>query len=196
MAFGPWSRLLALSAWAMTLHASGILTGEASFSPTTGLYTYSYTLQNTGGDGRINQFYVFINSIGYPNIDVVATTSPAGWHFEGGGPNHTGFCGANGCGWAWYPENYITQGLPEGATLSGFSFQVFTPPATSSVTNYLLYFPDAPFDVAAVTGHVVAPDELVPFPPLTTPEPRGLSIVGLLCLALFMRLGIWPRAQP
>jgi hypothetical protein len=193
MTLGHWPRLLAITAWAMTLHASGILTGESSFSPATGLYTYSYTLQNTGGDGRINQFYVNINSIGYTNIDPVATTSPPGWHFDGGGPYHTGFCGADGCGWAWFPEDYITQGLAEGATLSGFSFQVFLPPATTGLTNYLLYFPDAPFGLS-VTGNVVAPDELVPFPPLVAPEPGSLSVVGLLCVALFGRAGILRRA--
>jgi hypothetical protein len=139
---------------------------------------------------------VFIDSIGYTNPEPVAATSPAGWHLDVDGSSHTRWwCGLNGCGWAWFPDNYITQGLPEGATLSGFSFQVFLPPATTNLTNYSLYFPDAPFGLS-VTGHVVAPDQLVPFPPLVAPEPRGLSIAGLLCFVLLVRFGIVPRARP
>jgi hypothetical protein len=45
--------------------ASPVVTGTDTFNPVTGLYTYSYTIDNTigGGSGPINQLYILTNNI-------------------------------------------------------------------------------------------------------------------------------------
>ena len=55
--------------------ATGILSGTVSFDTSTDLYTYSYVLQNLGGHGRINQFYIAVNSIGPSNIGPTSFSS-------------------------------------------------------------------------------------------------------------------------
>src|SRR5215469_6726958 len=143
---------------------SASLTGTVAFDSSSGIYTYSYTLQNMGGSGRITQLYVGVNSIPFSSFAPLSHTEPAGWAFDtgfSGGPPPTAIGS-----WQWHAID-STGGLPEGDTLTGFSFQTLTAPGVWNRLNYEVFFPDglAIFEnTDHEFGQVVSPDYLLPEP--------------------------------
>lgn len=180
--------LLLGSSFANTLMASPVVTGSVSLDAMTGLYDYSYTIDNTGGPGNVTQLYLQVNSIGGADFYPTSYSSPAGWTFSVGwfaGSSCTLF-GECGGFWSWQTPNGSPNGLPSGQTLGGFSFETAVAPSTSVANDYSLYYPYFPYDT--VFGNVVAPDFLLPRPgpePFRTPEPTTywlvlLGMAGLL----------------
>jgi hypothetical protein len=162
-----------------------------SFDPSTDLYTYSYTVQNLGGDGRLTGIHIAVNSLGGSNFFPYSSTSPSdssltvGW----GGTISTCefylFCFAS---WNWGAVDYLTGGgLPANQTPSGFSFQTTAAPMVTNLNTYMLWFPDS--GVTDV-GQVVVPDYLLaPPPPVGAPElPTWTSLsIGFLCIVIAQR---------
>lgn len=176
---------------------SGLLTGTVTFDSTTSLYTYSYTLQNLGGNGRINQFYIAVNSLGGAGGMPRSPLDPPGWSGPFFAGPSTSFCDTANlvCGgeYGWIPPNgqYVFGGLPEGETLAGFSFQTTAAPMVTNQNTYSLFFPDFPsLGIYFEAGSVVVPDFHIPDPPpLFTPESPSwaLLLAGCVCIALTRR---------
>ena len=191
-----------------SMYASSV-TGTASLDPQTQVYTYSYTLTNsqTNNYGVIDQFYVGVNSIGWTPVPFISSTSPAGWQFT------TGWCcaadGASEVQW-YFPTPAYTQyfGLPEGQSLSGFSFQTKVAPGNWVGSNVDWFYPSV--QVEERTDQVIAPDYLIPNPPPfrieDIPEPgtiwmllAGFGVIGaywsVRTLASTAALGL-PEVSP
>lgn len=147
-----------------------LLSGTVAYDPHTQLYTYSYTVTDTGAPGAwLQEFDIRVGpapsalagaavaSAALP----VATTAPAGWIFNAAVQPAGGYLGEAGTYWSWfYPAS-----LPPGATVSGFSFTTAAPPAvrTAGGKNYYGGFEliDGLFSlnlgVDSSPGQVVAP---------------------------------------
>ncbi len=173
-----------------SLMAAPMVTGSVSVDAMTGLYVYSYTIDNTGGAGNVTDFELQVNSLnGGSNFFPTSNSSPAGWTFSVGGGAGSICASAGECGsfWLWTTPNPSPNGLPSGQTLSGFSFETAVAPSASVANNYFLFYPDLSID-DVVFGNVVGPDFLLPSPPPPTPTPEPatycLVLLGLAGLPL------------
>ena len=146
--------LLLGSSFANTLMASPVVTGSVSLDAMTGLYDYSYTIDNTGGPGNVTQLYLQVNSIGGADFYPTSYSSPAGWTFSVGwfaGSSCTLF-GECGGFWSWQTPNGSPNGLPSGQTLGGFSFETAVAPSTSVANHDPLYYPYFPMTPCSGTS--------------------------------------------
>ena len=170
--------------------ADPILSGSVSFDPTTGLYTYSYTLDNQSGPAPIYDIDILIDMtvIGYISS---SHTNPAGWTSYSAQSGYSALPPLDEYGmfWEWYTPG---GGVPVGSDLSGFSLITRVAPSTSSSNDYFLSGAGysggpAPNYGVAEYGHVVAPlfpaDWVVPEPSTALPA----AIAGLMGLGYAWR---------
>jgi hypothetical protein len=158
---------------------AGFLTGRAEYDPTTRLFTYTYTLDNTAGSWPVTELSILIapNQVDY-DLRPAAWAAPPGWEFRtavSGGiayPPYNEF----GTFWQWYNPD----GLPVGER-ADFSFASGYG-AMGSGNNYFLFAPEAyrtGQDGVIEYGRTVAP--------VVAPEPTtaalcvvALSLVGVV----------------
>ncbi|HYA39622.1 MAG TPA: VPLPA-CTERM sorting domain-containing protein [Candidatus Methylomirabilis sp.] len=150
------------------------LSGAVSFDSNTGLYTYSYILDNTSGLAAIKELSVLVdNSQDKITKAPLSYTTPTGWYLGQAVSGSSADSPLNEFGtfWQWY----ASQALPTGGTMSGFSFTTSIAPVTGSANNYFLWSnsytggPPAIGNGGIVEwGHIVAPDfgatAVVPIP--------------------------------
>ncbi len=169
--------------------AAPMVTGTVSQDATTGVYTYTYSINNTGGLGDVTQLNLKVNSYYYAIFQPLSSSSPNGWALS------TGWIADNcdvECGgfWQWRWLGPTTSGLAPGETQSGFAFQTTVAPSSSTANDYFLYYPSEPTGSNQINGNVVAPDYLVhpPAPPVYTPEPSTCCLLaaGFASLGVFL----------
>jgi hypothetical protein len=156
---------------------AAILDGGVSFDAVSGLYTYSYVIDNRSGPADITDLSVLINTESanftlFPD----AHTEPDGSNFHvavsGGSANPP----LNEFGTFWEWECYA----PVGSETAGFSFTTAVPPAQTSENNYFIfasrYYGGVNGDGIVEYGHVVGP--------MNVPEPGtwGVAAGGLVVL--------------
>ena len=180
--------VISLVAFANTCPLSAnaaILSGNVSFDSNTGLYTYSYILDNTSGPAAIKELSVLVDS----SQDRVSTpplsyTTSAGWSFGKAvsGSSANSPLNEYGAFWQWY----ASQALPTGGTMSGFSFTTSSAPVTGSANNYFLWsnsYTSGPSLIGnggiVEWGHIVAPDFGA-----TVPVPAAVWLFGSGLLGL------------
>jgi hypothetical protein len=93
--------------------------------PTSGLFTYEYTLENLGPDGIYEFLLVALGPVEFRSIQ-----SPVGWFSIPGGT-----CGECHVGIFDTVLEWVSSGRPStdiafGTSLSGFAFQTSAPPGT------------------------------------------------------------------
>jgi hypothetical protein len=182
-----WRWLLACALLVLAGRAKAdFLTGSVSFSPSTRLYTYSYTLDDRAAPAPLDLIYVLIDP-GHLDFSVKPPnhTQPVSWGLGiwVGGPLH----GLFGTFFGWY-ENGDWQSYRADRT-DGFSFTTSVPPTRSAADNYYLFstqsairYPGRGGDFAV--GHVVAPDYGARA--LQSPEPSGLVLAGVGVVTLLV----------
>jgi hypothetical protein len=157
-----------------------------TYNAETGLYTYSYALDNRDQVEPISQFgIVILPGVLYGEFPALPHTSPPGWQF------FTAYSG----GYDSYPATtyqwwYNPEGLPAGSYLVGFSFSTSHPPRTASTPNYRLLYgggPSRPY--SEETGVVVAPELLDVLPILGTAT--KLLLVLTVALIGVVHLRVW-----
>ena len=156
-------------------HASPILTGSVSQSGS--IYTYTYTMDNTG-PGPITEINILVDYGNLlANVPPLSHSDPPGWDFQMSfsgsiaNPPYNEF----GSFWAW---NSFVSPVAVGQTLSGFSFTTTFAPTTSASNNYFLYCGSCGGDGVIEFGNVVAPK--------VVPEPSLFWPTGLLALAIVL----------
>lgn len=176
--------IAALLASASTSANAASLLGSVVFDAGSGLYTYSYTLDNTAGSTVTDDFAVLIlPNASLPRFDDFTTsTSPPGWAFAvsvGGLPS------VFGTFFEWgdfgpCQTAATCSGVQPGASLSGFSVTLPFEPTGSLADNYFIFLPfgtESQFQL----GNVVAPDVVAtPLPPSLALFFGGLAFLGLL----------------
>lgn len=170
---------------------AAILSGNVSFDSNTGLYTYSYALDNTSGPAAIKELSVLFdssqNSVSAPPHSYA---TPGGWSFGEAVSGRSADSPLNefGAFWQWYAG----QALPIGSTMGGFSFTTSFAPVTGSANNYFLWsnsYTDGPSAIGnggiLEWGHIVAPNFSAP---TAVPAPAtvwlfGSGLMGLVGVA-------------
>jgi len=179
---------LATFAYACPLPANAaILSGNVSFDSNTGLYTYSYTLDNTTGPAVIKELSILFdssqNSVSAPPHSF---TTPTGWSFGEAVSGSSADSPLNefGAFWQWYGS----QALPTGSAMGGFSFTTPFAPVTGSANNYFLWsnsYTGGPSSIGnggiVEWGHIVAPNFSAPTA-VPVPAAVWLFASGLLGL--------------
>ncbi len=165
-----------------------ILSGSVSFDSNTGLYTYSYSLDNTTGPATLNELSVIIDSSqNRINRYPLSYTEPSGTGFgiAVSGTSADPPLNEFGIIWDWSME------LPVGNTLSGFSFTTAVVPVSGTANNYFLwssFYTGGPPLIGGggivEYGHIVAPDYGA-----TVPIPAAFWLFGsgLIGMLGFMR---------
>jgi len=100
--------------------ANHIISTGVDYSPSTGLYTYHYAIDNHNSIGAINQFGILVLPIPAGSFSPLPHTSPPGWQF------FTAF-NVYGTYMYWYDPN---GDVPVDAYLDGFSLTSDHPPQT------------------------------------------------------------------
>jgi hypothetical protein len=149
--------------------AATVVTGTDTFDPMTGLYTYSYTIDNIAGPSSpITTFGVKINNAA-GTVSEPISTSPMGWGFSVAASS---CCALLGTFFQWSYLLVPQVGIPPGSILSGFSFSVPYAPSNSLSDNYFLFS----IDDSLQFGNTVA--LTVPFPtPLSDSPTRGPAAI-------------------
>jgi hypothetical protein len=139
------------------------LFGSVSFDDRTGLYTYSYVVDNRQGAFAVTQVNVLVDST-QSNFSLApnSQTSPAGWEFDtsvSGGIANPPF-NEFGTFWSW--NNDPGAEVAPGTVSPVFSFTTPRAPNTVLNNNFFLFSGTAPLtpplDGIVAFGHVVAPD--------------------------------------
>jgi hypothetical protein len=163
--------VIAAASYVQRADGATILSGSVAFDSNTGLYTYSYTLDNTKGSKAVSEITILVvrrNLVGpFPAPPwPVPYTSPNGWQF---------FISNGGLG-SDVGSNYTWSGyLPVGSVLSGFSFSLISAPVKSSLNDYFLFGWNINSSGRAIDGdvieigNIVAPNTVAPDVPNTAP---------------------------
>ena len=155
--------------------ASPILTG--SVSQTGSLYTYTYTMDNSG-PGPITEISILVDYGNLSaNIPPLSHDDPPNWDFQmsfSGGIADPPY-NENGSFWAW---NSFVSPVSPGQTLSGFSFTTTFAPIATTSNNYFLFCSSCSGDGVVEFGNVVAPQ--------VVPEPSLFWPAGLLALSILL----------
>jgi hypothetical protein len=160
---------------------SRYLQSSVSFSSATQLYTYRYVVNNTTGISSIGELALLVDSSGYnvaPNPNHIPHMKPAGYRISeatSGNIEEPPYS-IVGTLFVWVPLD-LTDPIPRGGTLGGFSFSAPFPPATGQNNNYFLYS----FDDRRVVdyGRVIAPDFRGMF---VVPEPSASILAALAAM--------------
>jgi hypothetical protein len=175
---------------------AAILSGNVSLDSNTGLYTYSYTLDNTSGSAAIKELSILVDSSqARVNNPSLSFTTPSGWSMGAAVSGSSADAPLNEYGvfWQWFAG----QALPTGSTLSGFSFITPFAPVTGSANNYFLWsnsYTGGPASIGSggivEWGHIVAPDFVMTasIPAAVVPLPAaawlfGSGLLGLIGVA-------------
>lgn len=170
---------------------AAMLSGNVSFDSESGLFTYSYTLDNTAGLASIKELAVLVDSSqATVSTPPLSFTTPAGWSFSGAvsGSSASSPLNEYGAFWLWY----ASQALPVGGAMSGFSFTTSFAPDTGTANNYFLWsnsYSGGPSMIGnggiLEWGHIVAPDfsasAVVPIP--AAAWLFGAGLLGLIGVA-------------
>jgi hypothetical protein len=164
------------------------LSGNVSFDTNTGLYTYSYILDNTSGTAAIKEFSVlFDSSQASVSPPPHSYTAPSGWSFGQAVSGSSADSPLNeyGAFWQWR----ASQALPTGSSMNGFSFTTPYAPVTGTDNNYFLWsnsYTGGPSLIGnggiVEWGHIVAPDFSAP---AAVPVPAAAWLFGSGLLGLF-----------
>jgi hypothetical protein len=141
-----------------------------TFDPTTGLWTYSYVVDNTSGGAAITEFSVLINGGGFPTVPAgynVVQPIPAPYTAPGGWIMFGAFSGAianppyNELGgfYEFYSGGDPGNTILPGQIVSGFSVTTpFAPTVAGGANDYFMYgcMPQTACDVQAY-GNVIVP---------------------------------------
>jgi hypothetical protein len=171
-------------AYAPLARADGILTGSATFDPVSRLYTYSYTLQQTG-PYTADAIWLFSFTGGLSSSATAYApktyTMPAGWQFSWEVGDPVVGTPSNALNWTW--STPAGQGVAPGIDQAGFSFATSLPPGT---IRFQLSQDLA--DVSAGYGGIPDGSGIVVGPSITTtsePSTLALLFIGGLGLAWF-----------
>jgi len=168
---------------------AAILSGNVSFDSNTGLYTYSYSLDNTSGPGAIKELSVLVDSSqNRVSAPPASFASPTGWSSRQAVSGTSADSPLNefGAFWQWWAN----QALPVGNTMTGFSFTTAFAPVTGSANNYFLWSNSYTGGPSAIGnggivewGHVVAPNFVAAVPIPAAAWLFGSGLMGLIGLA-------------
>ncbi len=166
---------------------AALLSGSVSFDSNTGLYTYSYTLDNTSGPAAIKEFSVLVDSSqASVSAPPVSHSDPTAWSFGAAvsGTSALSPLDEYGAFWQWYGS----QALTAGGIMSGFSFTTPHAPVTDSANNYFLWsnsYSGGPSGIGnggiVEWGHIVAPNFSAP---TAVPIPAAACLFGSGLLGL------------
>lgn len=165
--------LLASFCAAESVHAATLISASVTSDPS-GLYTYSYVIDNTAGDTPVWEFGILVSISQTPGPAPISYTAPAGWILTGAVSGSIANPPYNESG--GFEEFIDTQApadeAPTGGTLSGFSFSVYSPPTDGSANNYYALGGDPTIVGYGIT---LAPNLVSPLPPSWS-----LMLLGLL----------------
>jgi hypothetical protein len=210
--------------WALNPAGAAVLSGSVVFDQATGLYTYSYTVDNSQGDKGVSELSILVvnGSVVGLNPDVPASAPP--WPIPNTSPvvqepsyqNGTftgfvpvtanfvnsfgGFREMRGSFYAW--DTYI----PVGEIVSGFSFSSVYAPSVSTTDDYFLFGWNISSTGTAIDGGVIelgnVPAPYIPNtavnPPLpSTPEPStwAMLLIGFAGIGFAVRFRKAPMAS-
>jgi len=158
----------------ITVFADPILTGSVEYNPASKLYTYSYTLDDTGDKGpgyNANVIYI----AGPSGLSLVSHQEPNGWLFS-----YQSSVGD----FNWSDR---TGDPPSDTKLTGFTFTTASPPTlpTGPWPNYNLTYIPTYVAGGPVGDPLGRGNGIVVVPGVATaPEPRSLILCSLGSLAL------------
>jgi hypothetical protein len=170
--------------------AAPILTGDVSFNQASGLYTYSYVVDNRLGPAPIDEVAILVHSSQQDQSLVpLEHTKPPGWGFGTRTSGRSAFPPLNEFGtfWAWDDVDTGMVPVPVGSTLGGFSFTTHLPPTERMNNNFFLFsasFDGGPSGLETIVefGHIVAPD-FSATGPIPEPSTLALAVIGTLFMA-------------
>ena len=177
--------VLLLPVFASPAHA-GFLTGRAEYDPTTRLFTYTYTLDNTAGPWPVTELSVLVapNRVDY-DLRPAVWSAPAGWEFgtsvSGGIANPP--YNEVGTFWFWYRPD----GLPVGERAEFTFASSYGPGGVGN--NYFVFAPEAERDEedgVIEYGRTVAP--------VVAPEPATATLCGVALGLLTVAGGVRRRS--
>lgn len=171
---------------------AAMLSGNVSFDSDSGLYTYSYVLDNTAGLAAIKELSVLVDgSQDKLTQTPLSHTSPSAWSLREAVSGSSADSPLNEFGtfWQWYAG----PALSIGETMSGFSFTTSVAPVIGSANNYFLWsnsYTGGPSGIGnggiVEWGHIVAPDFGAAVAPVPVPAAVwlfGSGLAGLFGLA-------------
>lgn len=175
--------------------ATSLLTGSVTFNEANSLYTYTYTLDETGFEKDVNSFGILQNtSFNYQEPLPISNTKPEGWDFVLAGVDTTISNGEQVSGTFWtfwkragYSEPY--------ADIQTFSFTTERGVRTSSENNYFIDSrPCEGFCEFEEVGQIVGPEVITlnyVEPPIVSPVPENeiyaMFMVGLGLMSFVSR---------
>jgi hypothetical protein len=160
--------------------ASTLLSGSVFLNPTTDLYTYSYTIDNTSSS-PVFEMSILVSNVALNGVQLTGASMPLAYTAPNGWSLGVAVSGSianppyneNGSFYQFYtPTNTIAA----GSALSGFSFTTWAAPTTSPLNNY---FVDT-FGGIVEFGNTVAPNIVSPLPAALPLYGAGLGAMGLL----------------
>jgi hypothetical protein len=178
---------LALLASTITASADAILISDVSFNGGTGLYTYSYTIDNTLGSSAIWELAVMVGQpLGgpptTPSPSFPVVTSPVGWTL---GVAYSGSIANppyNEIG-SFFDWDGFTSPVQVGSTLSGFSITTYLAPSISPQKNFFLN---------GNSGIVLYGQIAAPLAPVPEPSTWAMMLLGFLGLSF---RAYWRKSQ-
>jgi hypothetical protein len=140
---------------------------SSSVSSSNGVFTYSYSIDNTAGSTPVDELAIVVarppDQPDLTPVPPISFTSPAGWSFDVavGGTDPV-----SGGVWEWQAFS-PTNAIQPGSSLFGFSFTTTVAPTQATLENYFLLSDS--FDRLQI-GNITAPEVAIanPIPELST----------------------------
>jgi hypothetical protein len=117
------------------------LSGDSIYDGHTGLWTYTYYVDNSNGVADIREISILIDSSTKDGPEPVIHNEPVGWRIgrAESGASAQPPINAFGTFWVWEPNFGEAGPILVGQTLRGFSFSTIVAPAVGVGNNYFLY---------------------------------------------------------
>jgi hypothetical protein len=175
-----------------------------SFDPSSGLWTYNYTLDNTSGTAWVNEFYFSI--VGPPQpppgyyytggVTPPAYTAPNGWSLQGPYGASIYLAGVPGNFGSWgFNDPFDSNAIAPGQTGVFTLTSEYAPTNTGGVNDYFLYGCASfgpPFTMGCGVqgiGNINVPSNsdfaFAPIPPTPLPSALPMLLTGIVALGLF-----------